>query len=495
LVIPDGLWEKRFAGRVQSIKCKKCGQPVRIDGRNPDGHAQNRAHLTPPSTPLAKKDVPLSAPKDAVSAPKESESKASVPKDAAPKASAPEDPTPLTVKPPAALGKPEASVAKLSPLAAKPGGLRSKPKPVVTKAGARVRTAPGERTPASLMATTPSAPAAKAALPPVPKPPPSLPRAEAPSVPDGALPSLPVAPSAEASPSPQAVRVANQVVSAPEPLKLADPPVGAHEDEEEPTLARSSWASGLRPNAESPQLPAPGRDTATAVAQSGGAAAVSELPKGGRSLRIKVAVALAALVVGVLLAFALVPRMRSTAAGESPTKVRSTVALEAPAIGSAQAVRPDPASEGKTTGTNTAGSDTEPGPAHPGALAATGAGAADPGEAEHAAEDPGAVEPTADPSAADVPSPAPGYDTRELNARVRQMIRLASNCHKGGRARGTATLSVRVSPSGYVSEVSLVGEPIASAPVSGCILAYARALRLKPFDGPSIEISRELTLD
>jgi hypothetical protein len=197
-------------------------------------------------------------------------------------------------------------------------------------------------------------------------------------------------------------------------------------------------------------------------------------------LRTKVAVALAALVLGVLLAFALVPGTRFTVAGESPAPVRPTVALEAPAVASAQAVRP--ASEAKTTGTNSddpaPSSDTEPGPAHPAPLAPK---AADPG--------------AADPSAGDVPSPAPGYDTRELNARVRQMIRLASNCHKGGRARGTATLSVRVSPSGYVSEVSLVGEPIASAPVSGCILAYARALRLMPFDGPSIEISRELTLD
>ncbi len=33
LAIPDGLWEKRFAGRVQAIKCKGCGGRIHVDGR------------------------------------------------------------------------------------------------------------------------------------------------------------------------------------------------------------------------------------------------------------------------------------------------------------------------------------------------------------------------------------------------------------------------------------------------------------------------------
>jgi hypothetical protein len=57
------------------------------------------------------------------------------------------------------------------------------------------------------------------------------------------------------------------------------------------------------------------------------------------------------------------------------------------------------------------------------------------------------------------------------------------------------TVTVRIAPSGAVTEASLRGEPIASAPVARCILANARALQLTPFEGASFEVSRELTLD
>jgi hypothetical protein len=63
-----------------------------------------------------------------------------------------------------------------------------------------------------------------------------------------------------------------------------------------------------------------------------------------------------------------------------------------------------------------------------------------------------------------------------------------------GRAGGTAELFITFSPSGKVSEARLVGEPIASAPVGRCILDYARAIFLPPFDGPPFTVSRTITL-
>lgn len=49
LVIPGELWERRFAGRLQAIKCKKCGQRVVIDGRTATPPSDGTAEAKPPS--------------------------------------------------------------------------------------------------------------------------------------------------------------------------------------------------------------------------------------------------------------------------------------------------------------------------------------------------------------------------------------------------------------------------------------------------------------
>ena len=45
-----------------------------------------------------------------------------------------------------------------------------------------------------------------------------------------------------------------------------------------------------------------------------------------------------------------------------------------------------------------------------------------------------------------------------------------------------------------MTEAHLVGEPIASAEVSRCILHNVRASLLPPFSGPEFTVSRKITL-
>lgn len=92
------------------------------------------------------------------------------------------------------------------------------------------------------------------------------------------------------------------------------------------------------------------------------------------------------------------------------------------------------------------------------------------------------------------PDSAPPYDTVKLKQILRWAVRNGQECHKEGRSVGTAELFVTFAPSGKVSQAALVGEPIASAPVSRCILDYARAIFLPPFEGPSFTVSRTITL-
>jgi hypothetical protein len=90
--------------------------------------------------------------------------------------------------------------------------------------------------------------------------------------------------------------------------------------------------------------------------------------------------------------------------------------------------------------------------------------------------------------------PVAHYDEVVLKQVVRWALRNAGECHKEGRAVGTAELFITFEPSGKVSEARLVGEPVASAPVARCVLDYARTIMLPPFEGPAFTVSRTLTL-
>ncbi|MBN1610155.1 MAG: hypothetical protein JW940_26245 [Polyangiaceae bacterium] len=94
-------------------------------------------------------------------------------------------------------------------------------------------------------------------------------------------------------------------------------------------------------------------------------------------------------------------------------------------------------------------------------------------------------------AASDMPQ---GLDRAIVLQRVRSVLATAERCHQGGRATGTATVVLTFDGKGHVSEAHIEGEPIASAPVAGCILTYARAIIIPRFSGSPFTLREPITL-
>lgn len=56
LKIPDGIWEKRVAGQVAHLNCKKCKHPIEVDGRSDEQKAAALARPLPPQADEPKVD-------------------------------------------------------------------------------------------------------------------------------------------------------------------------------------------------------------------------------------------------------------------------------------------------------------------------------------------------------------------------------------------------------------------------------------------------------
>jgi hypothetical protein len=78
--------------------------------------------------------------------------------------------------------------------------------------------------------------------------------------------------------------------------------------------------------------------------------------------------------------------------------------------------------------------------------------------------------------------------------RVRSVLNTAAHCHEGGRATGTATVVLTFEGKGHVIDARVEGEPIASAPVAGCILTYARSIIVPRFTGEPFTVREPITL-
>ncbi|HEY3235584.1 MAG TPA: hypothetical protein VGJ84_12775 [Polyangiaceae bacterium] len=77
---------------------------------------------------------------------------------------------------------------------------------------------------------------------------------------------------------------------------------------------------------------------------------------------------------------------------------------------------------------------------------------------------------------------------------IARALERAGECHKGGRASGTAQITLVIAPAGRVKDVQIQGEPIASAPVSRCIWAEMFSMQVPRFDGPPRTVKRSITL-
>jgi hypothetical protein len=86
------------------------------------------------------------------------------------------------------------------------------------------------------------------------------------------------------------------------------------------------------------------------------------------------------------------------------------------------------------------------------------------------------------------------YDAPMLGFARRWARNQALACHQGGRAGGTVEVVITFAPEGKVSHAVLHGEPIASAPVAGCIESYFKAMLIPPYDGAPFTIRETLTL-
>jgi hypothetical protein len=104
-------------------------------------------------------------------------------------------------------------------------------------------------------------------------------------------------------------------------------------------------------------------------------------------------------------------------------------------------------------------------------------------------------EPASTASVAQPASDMPGGLDREIVLqRVRSVLATAAHCHEGGRATGTATVVLTFDGKGRVSDARIEGEPIASAPVAGCILTYARSILIPKFSGSPFTLREPITL-
>jgi hypothetical protein len=86
------------------------------------------------------------------------------------------------------------------------------------------------------------------------------------------------------------------------------------------------------------------------------------------------------------------------------------------------------------------------------------------------------------------------HNEKALEGALHWGITNAEGCHRGGRPVGTAVATLTFGAAGKVVRAELEGEPIASAPVSKCILSFLRSVMIPAFSGPEFTITREITL-
>lgn len=87
-----------------------------------------------------------------------------------------------------------------------------------------------------------------------------------------------------------------------------------------------------------------------------------------------------------------------------------------------------------------------------------------------------------------------GVTLSSVQYRARLRMLRAEKCHQGGRATGNATVMITFGPKGAVTDAAVIGEPIASAPVSNCLLLYARSIVVPEFEGAPFTVAYPITL-
>lgn len=493
--ISDEIYEKKVAGRVVTIKCKSCGQGIRVDGIKgpgapaPAGIAAAQAPAaTPPAAagdePLWAVDYPDGQDREFTTA----EVVAEIERGAVER-------TTLVWREgmaewlelhqvPELARELDRIEARKKAAAAKAAPVHRPRAPMPTVTGlAGLPVTPKPRAPQATPAAATPLPKPPAVATPLPKPPAAatpLPK------PRAAQPSAPALPKpAPPPPAPPPLAPSRLPVAAPPPLApvTTPPPLPPHVADATPPLPTSVAKAVSAP----PQVPA---FPATAASHGGPAPVAShagvEWPETKSRKPLVIGGAIAALLIAGGAAFALSgedppppPSTPIAAAPPTPSPTTPQAPEPPPEPTSATATPPETTQQGADTASGSDPVVTAPDPgATPGAgfaeLFAAGARKA---EAKGAA---GASTERFDPAATKAP--------------LAQAATEAQACKQSGGPTGKVTVVVTFNPSGKVSSATITEPPFAGTATGACISSALKRATIAPFSGLPGTVSKTFSI-
>ncbi len=475
--VPDAIYERRIRGRVATLLCKKCKQPIEVDGRAdgppPDEAALSAAEPEEPAKPEVepkkpepevkpvppKPEVKPVPPKPEVEPPKRPEPEVEPPKPDKPEIEPPPDKPEITPERPTPEQPSPGEPAKPRASAYRPRQaseprrreleLPASPKPpvaaAVDRAAPPVERAPAARPapaaargvkpaarPAAPIARTPAVlpkpRAAVRATPPAQRPPPK-PRAR---LEPRSVPPPPSPPSER--PPPRAERAVESVapISVDVEVDLASVPPPAPPSETVAEVAAPiATPKAAKPEPSAKPKPAPRVDEmpATAVAVADDSEAFGKRRTGTRTFVVSFVIG------AVIAAIALfVWRQNRAPAPSEPDRLASP---------------PQPTTKSEL--------ETEP---------TTRA-------ASHGSE----------PSEPSGSEPSGGSASADVKQALVQTAESASRCRQAESQAGNAYVSLIVAPTGDIVSARVTNAPYEGTPTASCIEAVFRKLKLAPFSG------------
>jgi hypothetical protein len=188
---------------------------------------------------------------------------------------------------------------------------------------------------------------------------------------------------------------------------------------------------------------------------------------------------------------------------KQPQSAATRPPLAAPIATSEPELRPAPTEAAVVVPTASAADSAEPAPA-PAAHRATGATAAqvarsanpsatvsakaDSTDAE-AATPKAAIPPKSEPAAAGTP-----FDRSAAASALASAAAQASACRKDGDPSGVANVTLTFAPSGRVTTAKLSGPPFAGTATGGCIASTLRRAKIPPYDGDLVTVAKTIVV-
>ena len=109
--------------------------------------------------------------------------------------------------------------------------------------------------------------------------------------------------------------------------------------------------------------------------------------------------------------------------------------------------------------------------------------------------------PAAEPADASANEPADagaggkGFDRAAATAALSAAADAARSCKQSGGPTGRGEAKVTFAPSGDVTSATVEGPPFAGTPVGGCVASVFRGVRVPPFDGSPVSLTKSFDVD